>query len=81
MDTKDILCFRQVCEDGSLAKAASKIYLSPQALSKIIKKIEDELGVELFSRTPFGMKLTMRGEEFFKKSSYLVDELYGIVNN
>jgi len=37
MNTKDLISFLQVCQDGSITKAAKALYITPQGLSKIIK--------------------------------------------
>lgn len=73
MDTKDIKYIQQVLQEGSVTKAAEKLHITPQALSKIIRKIEDEIGIELFERTYFGMTPTKKGQLFFEKSEELLD--------
>lgn len=75
MDSKEIMYFRKVCEEGSITKAAQKIYMSPQALSQMIRKLEKELGVELFTRNFSGMTLTDSGKIFFEHSTTLINEL------
>ena len=49
MDTREIRCFRLVYEECSINKAASQIFITPQGLSRIITKLENELQTN-FSR-------------------------------
>ena len=58
MDVKQLRYFLKVCEDGSFSNASTALYISQQGLGASIKKIEDELGVPLFIRTPKGIILT-----------------------
>ena len=50
---------------GSISKAANFLYISQPAVTKTIKKLEEELGVTLFYRTPKGVTLTENGNIFF----------------
>ena len=61
MDAIQLHYFKTVCQEGSYARAAEALYLSPQGLSKAIHKLEDELGVPLFTLTPSGIALTEYG--------------------
>lgn len=51
-----------VAEEGSLARAASRLHLSASALSMLIRGLETELEVRLFDRTTRRMKLTQAGQ-------------------
>jgi DNA-binding transcriptional LysR family regulator len=80
METKYLRYFLQVCEDKSLSSASKKLFLSQQALSSIIRKLEDRFGVALFERAPSGMHVTEFGECLYgqaKRIISLVDETYG----
>ena len=50
MQIREIEYFMAVLETGSLTAAASRLFISQPALSQSIKKLENELGVELFFR-------------------------------
>lgn len=62
MNPKQLHCFITAAQEGSFSKAAKKLYLSQQALSKIIDKLEEELDVPLFIRGVAGLQLTRYGE-------------------
>ena len=55
MDTKDIRGFIRSFELRSINKAAGDLFISPQGLGKAINRLEAELGVMLFDRTPNGL--------------------------
>ena len=55
--------------------AASKLFLSPQGLSKIIRSLEDECGAQLFSRTKEGLVPTESGKLFYDKSKVIVRDM------
>lgn len=50
MTCKDVLYVVTIYDEGSFSAAARKLYVSQSALSQAIRKLEQELGVELFLR-------------------------------
>lgn len=54
----------QVYKDKSISKAAKNLYISQPALSAMLKKIEQKLGVKLFDRTATAVTLTQAGEAY-----------------
>lgn len=62
MDIKQIKYFLAVAESGGFSKAAQIIHVTQPALSAHVARLEQELGVQLFSRTPKGIQLTYAGE-------------------
>lgn len=64
--------FYDVAKSGSISKAAQNSFTSQPAISKSIKKLEDELGVQLFYRNLNGVELTDKGQEllYFVEKSY-----------
>ena len=64
--------FYDVAKYGSISKTAQQTYTSQPAISKSIKKLEEELGVKLFHRNLEGVELTEKGEEllYFVEKSY-----------
>lgn len=73
MDFRRIQHFVHVAEVGNLSKAAERLNIVQPALSQSIKRLEQELGVLLFTRTRRGMELTDSGHTFLKHA-------YGILN-
>ena len=57
--------FYEVAKAGNISKAAKELYISQPAISKSISKLEDSLGVSLFTRNSRGVQLTSEGELLF----------------
>ena len=54
--------FQMIAECGTMREAAERLYLSQPTLSHNLKKLESELGCQLFVRTRNKLKLTPYGE-------------------
>lgn len=67
----------ELSKTHSFHKTAENLYISQPAVSKAIKKAEDELEVRLFERNPAGVYPTQAGIEILK----LVDEILRRVND
>lgn len=55
MNMDEVRYFLAIYKDGSMSQAANDLYISPQGLSRSLKRFETKLGVRLFVRTPHGM--------------------------
>ena len=55
--------FYEVAQSENISHASKKLYLTQSAISKSIKKLEDELDTKLFYRNSKGVKLTDKGKE------------------
>jgi|GEM_PF-640647 len=55
IDIRDLEAFVAILDSGSISKAAESLALTQPALSLKLKKMEAELGVKLFQRTPRSM--------------------------
>lgn len=66
VEFRDMLYVLAVYEEGSFSRAAEKCYISQPALSKIVKKVEGNLGVLIFDRGSFPLKVTAEGENFIE---------------
>ena len=60
-----IRSFLHAARHLSFSVAARKTFISQPAVSARIKRLEDYFGVELFERTPAGLRLTGPGKTFF----------------
>ena len=58
--------FFTIVEEGSLSKAAQKLYLSQPSLSQYLKRLEKRLGVDLFDHNTSPLKLTYSGERYYE---------------
>lgn len=62
MDIKQLQYFVEVAKQKSFTKAASTLHVSQPSISKMLKALEEELGVVLLDRTERKMELTDAGE-------------------
>ncbi|CAM3130931.1 LysR family transcriptional regulator [Streptobacillus ratti] len=70
MDINNIKAFTKLIEYGTISKTATKLFITQSALSKIINKLELDLGATLLNRTNKGVSLTKEGQiayNYFKK--------------
>jgi len=58
---------------GSFAAAAESLYRVPSALTYTIRRLEEDLGLELFDRSGHRATLTAAGAELLKEGRYLLD--------
>ena len=75
MEYRQLKCFAQLCIDLNFSKAARKLFITQQALSKTIKNLEHELGVQLFHRSHTGLVLTEFGKYLEGKTEHLLLEI------
>jgi DNA-binding transcriptional LysR family regulator len=64
----EMLVFVRSVEDGGFSAAGRSLSLTPSAVSKLIARLEDRLGVLLFRRSHRTMELTPEGEAFYEAS-------------
>ncbi|MEU9454426.1 LysR family transcriptional regulator [Streptomyces sp. NPDC048277] len=62
MDTHRLSYFLRVAEEGSINRAAGVLGVAQPALSRQVRLLEEDLGVQLFRRTARGVRLTQEGE-------------------
>ena len=63
-----------IVEQGSLRAAAKRLDVPQPALTRSIRSLEKELGVDLFARQTTGMSLTAEGRRFQVRASAIVNE-------
>lgn len=59
-------CFYEVAKSKSYTDASNKMFVTKQAVTDTIKKLESGLDTKLFHRSNNGVKLTKEGEELLK---------------
>ena len=65
-----------VAKEGNITKASEKLNISQPAVTKHIKNLEEQLGVNLFKRNKYGMELTDKGRELYKEVSESILKIY-----
>ena len=61
MQLDELETFLAVIDTGNFSAAGRKLALSPSAVSKLMSRLEDRLGVRLFHRSPRALTLTDAG--------------------
>jgi hypothetical protein len=74
MDLHRLRCFAVVAEELHFTRAADRLHVGQPALSRQIRKLEDELGTALFVRTSRRVELTEAGRELLREASTLLAE-------
>ena len=78
MDYRHLKYFMEVAEQKSLSKAARNLHISQSAISRMIKSLEDELGVQLFVRNAKTVEITAPGTIFLnyaKRALFVFEHL------
>lgn len=78
IEFRNIAYILAVSEEHSFSRAAEKYYISQPALSKAVSKVEQQLGIVLFDRGSFPLRLTSEGQqviEYFRRIQSVQTEL------
>jgi DNA-binding transcriptional LysR family regulator len=72
MELRHVRYFLAVAESLNFSKAAQQLHIAQPPLSRQIRQLEDELGVELFVRNNHRVQLTKAGRAFLDEGRKLV---------
>jgi len=72
LDLRLVRYFTVVAEHLNFGRAATALHLAQPSLSRQIQRLEHELGVRLFDRTPQGSRLTEAGQAFLPQAQALL---------
>lgn len=81
MELRHLRYFVAVGEEGNLTRAAEKLFIAQPPLTRAIKQLEEEIGVELFIRKPRGLELTNGGEYFLEQARQILDKVAATVDD
>jgi DNA-binding transcriptional LysR family regulator len=81
MKLRHLRYFLTVGEASNFTKAAAQLQVAQSALSRQVKALEDEIGVELLHRNPRGVTLTAEGRLFLKEVRQLLKRTGESVEN
>jgi len=73
--TAEMLAFVRAVDCGGFSAAARELELTPSALSKLVSRLEDRLGVRLLSRTTLRLQMTTEGETFYLRAKSILAAL------
>jgi DNA-binding transcriptional LysR family regulator len=71
----DMRAFVRVVEQQSFSAAAASVGLTPSAVSRLVSKLEDRLGVRLLHRTTRRLTLTSEGEVYFARARSILADI------
>ena len=72
MDFREIRYFAQIATAGSFSLAAKELRVAQPALSRQIRKLEQELGVDLLVRHGRGVRLTGAGSILLERAEQMI---------
>ncbi len=81
MELTQLRYFLQVYRLGNICSASARLNVTQQAVSKQIRKLEDELGVALFVRNPRGVQATAYADMLAQKVQGFLPELDALVSD
>jgi DNA-binding transcriptional LysR family regulator len=73
--TDPMRVFVAAIDHGGFTAAAASLELTPSAVSKIIARLEDRLGVRLLNRTTRRIDLTPEGETYLSSARFILAEI------
>jgi len=74
LDPRQLRAFLAIVDAGSLGMAADALHVTQPALSRMVRRLESQLGVPLFERRSTGMELTNYGEALLPHATVLSAE-------
>ncbi|MFR4351472.1 MAG: LysR family transcriptional regulator [Roseburia sp.] len=81
MNTKQIHYFVEVTKRKSFTKASQELFICQSALSKAIKELEKDLGVQLIDRAAKGFRLTPEGKNMYEKAQICLRKIDDEMNS
>ena len=64
-----------IAENGSINKAAEELHVAQPNLSRVVKEMEADLGIQFFRRSSKGMMLTPDGELFINQARKIQEQI------
>lgn len=75
MELNQLYYFRVVAETQNMTEAAEKLHITQPTLSKVIKRLEEDLGVKLFDRRASRLELNPYGGSYLVYVNQALDAL------
>jgi len=78
MDIRHLEYFVEVARCKSFTKAARNLYITQPTISKMVKQMEDELGVVLFERLAKSVEITDAGKAIYLQVQNIVNSFHNL---
>ncbi len=78
MNEKELRYMKCIAEAGSIQKAAVVLEKNPSSLSRAVHRVEEDLDIILFKRTPEGLKPTPEGEVYLQAADEILEMYDGL---
>src|SRR5688572_33511281 len=75
LKTRQLMLLIAIGDEGNIHRAAEILNMSQPAASKLLKDLEDVLGISLFERLPRGMRPTWYGETMIRHARIALSSL------
>jgi LysR family transcriptional regulator, nitrogen assimilation regulatory protein len=75
MELRSLAYFVRVAELGSITRAAAHLHLAQPALTRHVQRLEEELGVALFTRANRGVRLTEAGQKLLEGAARILRDV------
>jgi LysR family transcriptional regulator, nitrogen assimilation regulatory protein len=75
MEIRSLSYFVRIAELGSITRAASHLRVAQPALTRQVQRLEDELGVSLFTRVNRGVRLTEAGQKLLESATRILRDV------
>ncbi len=80
MFLKELEYIIAIAEEGSISRAAERLFMAQSSLSEFLKQYEAELGSRLFVRTSSGVRLTASGKLFAEQAREILFQYRKVQN-
>lgn len=75
MRLQELKIFLEICRLRSIRKAAAHLGLSQPSITKLLQRMEHEVGAHLLQRTPRGVEPTLYGKTLERHAKFAVSEI------
>ena len=81
MDIRELTLYLHLCDTLHFGRTAEQMHVSPSTLSRILKRLEDEVGSQLFERDNRRVTITTSGTEFQHFAEQTISQWQTLKNN